>query len=224
MQQIVLENVVKEYSIGEQSISAVNNVSLKIDRGEFISIVGHSGSGKTTLLSMIGGIVQPTSGRIMFGGKDIYSLDSDGLSEYRSEKIGFMFQFASLLPILTAKENLLLPGLFCSDKRSVDAEKAEEYLEIVGLKDKIEAYPSQLSGGQQRRVAIARAFMNGPELILADEPTGDLDEETEAEIMSLFRKLNEEKKITFIFITHNLELAKHAQRQLRMNQGSIQEV
>ena len=135
-----------------------------------------------------------------------------------------MFQFASLLPILSAKENLLLPGLFKSGHRSVDAKKAEEYLEIVGLKDKIEAYPSQLSGGQQRRVAIARAFMNDPEIILADEPTGDLDEETEAEIMALFRKLNEEKKITFIFITHNLELAKYAQRQLRMTQGTIQEI
>ena len=224
MQQIVLENVVKNYSIGGQSISAVNHVSLEINKGEFISVVGHSGSGKTTLLSMIGGIVQPTSGRIMFGGTDIHSLDSDGLSEYRSGKIGFMFQFASLLPILTAKENLLLPGLFSSDNRPVDAKRAEEYLELVGLKDKIEAYPSQLSGGQQRRVAIARAFMNSPEIILADEPTGDLDEETEAEIMAVFRKLNEENKITFMFITHNLELAKHAQRQLRMNQGSIQEI
>ena len=224
MQQIVLENVMKNYSVGGQTLNAVNNVSLKINRGEFISVVGHSGSGKTTLLSMIGGIVQPTSGRIMFGGTDIYSLDSDGLSEYRSEKIGFMFQFASLLPILTAKENLLLPGLFGPDDRLVDAKRAEEYLEIVGLKDKIEAYPSQLSGGQQRRVAIARAFMNGPEIILADEPTGDLDEATETEIMTLFRKLNEEKKITFIFITHNLELAKNAQRQLRMTQGLIQEV
>jgi len=224
MRQIILENVVKNYSIGEQSISAVNHVSMEINKGEFISIVGHSGSGKTTLLSMIGGIVQPTSGKILCCGTDIYSLDSDGLSEYRSNKIGFMFQFASLLPILTAKENLLLPGLFSSDHRSVDAKKAEEYLEIVGLKDKIEAYPSQLSGGQQRRVAIARAFMNDPEIILADEPTGDLDEETEAEIMALFRKLNAEKKITFMFITHNLELAKHAQRQLRMNQGSIQEI
>ena len=224
MRQIILENVVKNYTIGQQGISAVSHVSMEIDKGEFISIVGHSGSGKTTLLSMIGGIVQPTSGRILCNGTDIYSLDSDGLSEYRSNKIGFMFQFASLLPILTAKENLLLPGLFSSDNRSVDAKKAEEYLEIVGLKDKIEAYPSQLSGGQQRRVAIARAFMNDPEIILADEPTGDLDEETEAEIMALFRKLNAEKKITFMFITHNLELAKHAQRQLRMNQGSIQEI
>lgn len=224
MQQIVLENVVKNYFIGEQTLSAVNDVSLKINKGEFISIVGHSGSGKTTLLSMIGGIVQPTSGRIMFGGKDIYSLDSDRLSEYRSEKIGFMFQFASLLPMLTARENLLLPGLFSSDDRSAETGKAEEFLEIVGLKDKIDAYPSQLSGGQQRRVAIARAFINGPEIILADEPTGDLDEQTEAEIMALFRKLNEEQKITFIFITHNLELARHAQRQLRMNQGLIQEI
>ncbi|MFZ2196946.1 MAG: ABC transporter ATP-binding protein [Thermodesulfovibrionales bacterium] len=224
MRQIILENVVKSYTIGQQGISAVNHVSLEIDKGEFISIVGHSGSGKTTLLSIIGGIVKPTSGRILYNGTDIYSLDSDGLSEYRSRNIGFMFQFASLLPILSAKENLLLPGLFKSGNRSVDVKKAEEYLEIVGLKDKIEAYPSQLSGGQQRRVAIARAFMNDPEIILADEPTGDLDEETETEIMALFRKLNEEKKITFIFITHNLELAKQAQRQIRMSNGSIQEI
>ena len=224
MRQIILENVVKSYTIGQQGITAVNHVSLEIDKGEFISIVGHSGSGKTTLLSIIGGIVKPTSGRILYNGTDIYSLDSDGLSEYRSRNIGFMFQFASLLPILSAKENLLLPGLFKSGNRSVDVKKAEEYLEIVGLKDKIEAYPSQLSGGQQRRVAIARAFMNDPEIILADEPTGDLDEETEAEIMALFRKLNEEKKITFIFITHNLELAKQAQRQIRMSNGSIQEI
>jgi len=224
MRQIILENVVKSYTIGQQGISAVNHVSLEIDKGEFISVVGHSGSGKTTLLSIIGGIVKPTSGRILYNGTDIYSLDSDGLSEYRSRNIGFMFQFASLLPILSAKENLLLPGLFKSGNRSVDVKKAEEYLEIVGLKDKIEAYPSQLSGGQQRRVAIARAFMNDPEIILADEPTGDLDEETEAEIMALFRKLNEEKKITFIFITHNLELAKQAQRQIRMSNGLIQEI
>ena len=224
MPQIELEDVVKNYTVGEQTISAVNNVSLRINRGEFISIVGHSGSGKTTLLSMVGGIVVPTSGRIRFDGADIYSLDSNGLSEYRSHKIGFMFQFASLLPILTAKENLLLPGLFKAGSSPSDVKRAEEYLEIVGLKDKIEAYPSQLSGGQQRRVAIARAFMNDPELILADEPTGDLDEETEAEIMSLFRRLNEEKRITFIFITHNLELARYAQRQLKMNQGAVQEI
>jgi ABC-type lipoprotein export system ATPase subunit len=224
MRQIILDNVVKSYTIGEQIISAVNHVSMEIDKGEFISVVGHSGSGKTTLLSMIGGIVQPTSGRILYGGTDIYSLDTDGLSEYRSGKIGFMFQFASLLPILSAKENLLLPGLFKSGNRSVDAKKAEEYLEIVGLKDKIEAYPSQLSGGQQRRVAIARAFMNDPEVILADEPTGDLDEETEAEIMDLFRRLNREKKVTFIFITHNLDLARHARRQLKMHQGAVQEI
>jgi len=120
MRQIILENVVKNYTIGQQGISAVNHVSMEIDKGEFISIVGHSGSGKTTLLSIIGGIVQPTSGRILCNGTDIYSLDSDGLSEYRSRNIGFMFQFASLLPILSAKENLLLPGLFKSGNRSVD--------------------------------------------------------------------------------------------------------
>jgi ABC-type lipoprotein export system ATPase subunit len=224
LHQILLDKIVKNYTIGEQTISAVNEVSLSIGKGEFISIVGHSGSGKTTLISMLGGIVQPTSGRILVSGQDIYALDSDGLSDYRSRKIGFMFQFASLLPILNAKENLLLPGLFSSDVRPAVSEKAVEYLELVGLKDKINAYPSQLSGGQQRRVAIARAFMNDPEIILADEPTGDLDEETEAEIMNLFRKINQEKIITFIFITHNLELAKHATRQLRMTHGSIQEL
>jgi ABC-type lipoprotein export system ATPase subunit len=224
MQQIILDDVVKNYTVGSETINAVNCVSLKVEKGEFISVVGHSGSGKTTLLSMLGGIVQPTSGRILFNGQDIYNLDSDGLSEYRAQKIGFMFQFASLLPILNAKENLLLPGLFSSNPAPADDRKAEEYLELVGLKDKIRAYPSQLSGGQQRRVAIARAFMNDPEIILADEPTGDLDEETEAEIMNFFRRINHDKKITFLFITHNLDLAKHAHRQLRMTHGLIQEL
>lgn len=224
MVQIEIADLSKIYNIGDQIIKAVDHVSLIIEKGDFLSVVGHSGSGKTTLLSVLGGTIRPTSGKVIYEGTDVYSLDSDGLSEYRARNIGFMFQFASLLPILSAKENLLLPGLFKSGNRSVDAKKAEEYLEIVGLKDKIEAYPSQLSGGQQRRVAIARAFMNDPEIILADEPTGDLDEETEAEIMSLFRKLNEEKKITFIFITHNLELAKQARKQIRMANGLVQEM
>ena len=131
--------------------------------------------------------------------------------------------FLILLPVLTARENLLLPGLF-SRSRPVNGKKAEEYLSLVGIGEKKDAYPSQLSGGQQRRVAIARALMNDPEVILADEPTGDLDEETEAEIMKLFTKLSQEKKITFIFITHNLELAKYARRQLRMTHGSVQEM
>jgi ABC-type lipoprotein export system ATPase subunit len=221
--QIELTDVSKMYEIGGEEIRAVDNVSLKIEKGEFLSIVGHSGSGKTTLLSIIGGAAKPSSGTVLFDGSDICSLDDTELSRYRNEKIGFMFQFASLLPVLTARENVLLPALFRRNG-GPDAKKADEYLNLVGLSDKIHAFPSQLSGGQQRRVAIARALMNGSELLLADEPTGDLDEETEAEIMKLFRKINEEQKITFLFITHNLYLARNAQRQLRMTHGVIHEL
>ena len=224
MPQIDILNLTKVYSIGGSTVRAVDNVSLSIGKGDFLSIVGHSGSGKTTLLSIIGGIIMPTSGRVLFDGTDICTLDDDGLSEYRNRKIGFMFQFASLLPILTAKENILLPVLFGPEAKAGNGKQAAEYLDLVGLGDKVDAYPSQLSGGQQRRVAIARALMNGPEVILADEPTGDLDEETEAEIMELFNRLNREKQVTFIFITHNLDLARQAQKQVRMSQGLLKEL
>lgn len=224
MAQIELVDLGKIFPVGDQKITAVDFVSLDIEKGDFLSIVGHSGSGKTTLISMIGGIVRPTSGRVVFEGIDICSMNDEQLSEYRNEKIGFMFQFASLLPILTAKENVLLPGLFNPSGSSNNYKKALEYIDMVGLSDKINVYPSQLSGGQQRRVAIARALINDPEVVLADEPTGDLDEETEAEIMDLFKRLNNEKEITFIFITHSLELSKQAKRNLRMSQGRLQEI
>jgi len=214
----------KAYTVDDTKISAVNNVSLSIERGEFLSIVGHSGSGKTTLISMIGGILRPSSGKILLEDNDICLLDDDQLSEYRNGKIGFMFQFASLLPILTNKENVLLPGLFSSGDNLVSEHKAEEYLELVGLKDKMDAYPAQLSGGQQRRVAIARALVNDPAIILADEPTGDLDEDTEAEMMDIFKAINRDKGVTMILITHNLELAKIATKQLRMTQGKLIEL
>jgi ABC-type lipoprotein export system ATPase subunit len=221
--QIEIIELTKIYRIGDLNINAVDNVSLKIEKGDFLSIVGHSGSGKTTLISIIGGIIKPTSGKVIFEGMDICSFDDNRLSGYRNKKIGFMFQFASLLPILSVKENVLLPGLFSHIDAS-NGKKADEYLDIVGLKDKIKVYPSQLSGGQQRRVAIARALMNEPEVMLADEPTGDLDEETEADIMELFKKLNREKKVTFIFITHNSDLARQAQRQFRMSHGAISQI
>ncbi|TAL22245.1 MAG: ABC transporter ATP-binding protein [Nitrospirae bacterium] len=224
MAQIEIRDVSKIFTVGDLQIRAVDDVSLGIEKGEFLSIVGHSGSGKTTFLSIIGGIMKPTSGRVLFEGKDISSLDDAGLSGYRNNTVGFMFQFASLLPILTAWENVLLPCLFGSGCDVNDKKRAEELLHLVGLGDKINAYPSQLSGGQQRRVAIARAFMNAPEVILADEPTGDLDEETEAEIMELFKKLNREQNVTFIFITHNLDLARQAQKQIRMTHGVIKEI
>jgi putative ABC transport system ATP-binding protein/lipoprotein-releasing system ATP-binding protein len=227
MAQITIENVTKTYAGDGGTVTAVESASLSVERGDFLTIVGHSGSGKTTLLSMIGGIVHPSSGRLLFEGTDIFSLGSDGISEYRCDRIGFMFQFASLLPMLTAKENLLLPTLFSAAKKggnghSVEA-KAEKLVRMVGLGDKLNAYPSQLSGGQQRRVAIARAFMNGPAVILADEPTGDLDEETEQDMMDFFKTMNEAEGITFLMVTHNTDLAKQAKRRFRMHRGVLEE-
>jgi ABC-type lipoprotein export system ATPase subunit len=211
----------KTYYVDDMPISAVKNINLSIEKGSFLSIVGHSGSGKTTLVSMIGGILRPTSGKVLLSGTDICELDDDQLSAYRNLRIGFMFQFASLLPILSTKDNVMLPGLFSSEKNRVSEQKVEEYLGLVGLQEKLHSYPAQLSGGQQRRVAIARALINDPEIILADEPTGDLDEETEAEIMDLIYTINQEKKVTIILITHNLELAKKAKTRFRMTQGVL---
>jgi ABC-type lipoprotein export system ATPase subunit len=224
MSQIVIDKVVKEYPVGSDTIIAVKNASLAIEKGSFVSIVGHSGSGKTTLLSLVGGMVSPTVGRVLFNGEDLYTWTSDRLSEHRCEQVGFMFQSASLLPILTAKENLLLPVAFRSQRSGVNdghEQRATELLRAVGLSDKTNAHPSQLSGGQQRRVAIARAFMNNPELILADEPTGDLDEETENEMMQFFLRMNKEHGTTFIMVTHNSDLARQTQQHFRMDRGVI---
>ena len=204
------------------SFVGVDNISLSINKGAFLSIVGHSGSGKTTLVSIVGGILKPTSGKVLLDGVDICTLDDNRLSEYRAQRIGFMFQFASLLPILTAQENVLLPGIFNpTPKRATNEKVAQDLLEMVGIGDKKDAYPAQLSGGQQRRVAIARALLNSPDIILADEPTGDLDEETEAEIMDLFEEINQQQGVTIILITHNLELAGRAQKRLRMSRGTF---
>jgi len=225
LSQIEIQNVSKTYKIDGMDIRALDNISLRIEKAEFISIIGHSGSGKTTLLSIIGGILRQSSGCVMFNGTNICCLDENGLSRYRADKIGYIFQFASLLPVLTVKENLLLPAIFSSEGLSRDRRKmAEEYLSMVGLQDKMNVYPSQLSGGQQRRVAIVRALMNEPEVILADEPTGDLDEETERDIISLLKNINMEKRITLILVTHNCELSKEATRRLIMGHGRIQEL
>ncbi len=227
MSQLKLQDLAKTYKVGNEDITAVRSVTLDIEQGDFLSIVGHSGSGKTTLLSMIGGITSPSSGRILFEGQDLYAIGSNELSEYRCEKIGFMFQFASLLPMLTVRENLLLPTAFrpagVASGPGKFGEKAAGLLRMVGLADKINAYPRQLSGGQQRRVAIARAFMNGPRLILADEPTGDLDEDTERDMMNFFTTMNRAEGITFIMVTHNTDLAQQTRRRLRMHQGQLQE-
>lgn len=228
MTQLLLDSVTKSYVIDGRPFDAVKGVSLQVRAGDFVSIVGHSGSGKTTLLSMVGGIVQPTAGRVDFEGRDLYGLGSDDLSRYRAEQVGFMFQFASLLPMLTVRENLVLPTAFRAPgngRADESAEqKAERLIGMVGLQEKLNAYPSQLSGGQQRRVAIARAFMNDPALILADEPTGDLDEETERDMLHFFMTMNEKAGTTFLMVTHNSELARQARRRLRMQQGMLEEL
>jgi len=219
-----IENLTKTYTVDQTSFVGVDNISLTINKGDFLSIVGHSGSGKTTLVSLIGGILKPTSGRVLLDGTDICTLDDNKLSEYRANRIGFMFQFASLLPILTAKENVLLPRIFNPDKNVGDEKAAMDLLELVGIGEKKDSYPSQLSGGQQRRVAIARALLNKPDIILADEPTGDLDEDTEAEIMNLFEEINQKQGVTIILITHNLELAGKAQKKYRMSKGQLVDI
>ena len=224
MAHIKLIALNKAYTVDDTEISAVNNVSLSIERGEFLSIVGHSGSGKTTLVSIVGGILKPTSGSVLLEGTDICTLDDNKLSAYRANRIGFMFQFASLLPILTAKENVLLPAIFNPGKNVADEKTAVDLLEMVGIGEKKDSYPSQLSGGQQRRVAIARALLNKPDIILADEPTGDLDEDTEAEIMDLFEDINKNHGVTIILITHNLDLAGKAQKHFRMSKGQLVDI
>lgn len=223
MAQIEVKNLNKTYQMHGSEFQAVINANLSIKRGEFISIVGHSGSGKTTLLSIMGGILKPTSGQVLFEGQDIYAQDDNGLSAYRADKVGYIFQFASLLPVLTARENLLLPTLFRRKSKPSDDDmlQAEGCLMMLGLEDKLDSLPSQLSGGQQRRVAIGRAMINNPEIVLADEPTGDLDEETEAEVMRFLRGKCRERNITFVLVTHNMELAKEADRVLVMSKGVL---
>lgn len=222
---IEVREVTKRYRAGNQEIVAVDNVSFSCEKGEYISIIGHSGSGKTTILSLIGGLTRPDRGDIVIDGKGILAMDDDSLSEFRNKKLNFVFQFSSLIPTLTSLENVMLPVVFGTDKKNMreTREEAIRLLESLGLSDKIDAYPSQLSGGQQRRVAIARAFINNPEIILADEPTGDLDEDTEAEVIRFFKRLNEEKGITFIVVTHSSSIASEAKRILRMHNGKLYE-
>jgi len=217
---IEVSDIVKSYSIGGQALKAVDHASFTVQQGEIISVIGHSGSGKTTLLSLVGGLTKPDSGKVIVDGTDIWSLDDNSRSHFRNRNMSFIYQFSSLIPTLTSLENILLPTAFGDFPGDVRA-YAEELIERVGLKEKTNAYPSHLSGGQQRRIAIARAFINRPSVVLADEPTGDLDEETEQDIIRLFSEMNGALKTTFIIVTHNKEIAGQAARQLRMSNGIL---
>ena len=215
-----VKEVTKRYDIDGQILKAVDAVSLTADKAEMLSIVGHSGSGKTTLLSLMGGLTRPDAGTVIIDGTDLWALGDNERSGLRNRRMSFIYQFSSLIPTLNAIENIILPtafGTFGADSE----EYARELLAIVGLEDKARAYPSHLSGGQQRRVAIARAFINNPEIVMADEPTGDLDEQSEGEIIRLFHRMNREKAVTFIIVTHNREIASQATRQLRMTNGVL---
>lgn len=217
---IELKQASKVYQSGGAVIRAVNDVTLNVKGGEFVAVVGHSGSGKTTLVSLMGGLTRPTHGRVLVAGTDIWTLDNRGLAALRGRDIGFCFQFSSLVPTLNCLDNVRLPASFSGGNG--DSGRALGLLERVGVPDKAHSYPSELSGGQQRRVAIARAMMNKPKLILADEPTGDLDEETEADIMDLLSQLNA-AGTTIVMVTHSRGLAARAERLLTMTSGSVSE-
>jgi putative ABC transport system ATP-binding protein/lipoprotein-releasing system ATP-binding protein len=217
---IEVTNLIKSYDINGQMLKAVDNVSFTVEKGGMVSIIGHSGSGKTTLLSLMGGLTRPNSGEVIIEGQNIWSMSDDNLSEFRNKKISFIYQFSSLIPTLTSLENIMLPtvfGTFTEDREGY----ARELLKVVGLEDKVSSYPSHLSGGQQRRVAIARAFINRPDILLADEPTGDLDEETEKEVIDLFHTMNQEKGVTIVIVTHNKDIALQAKKQFKMTNGIL---
>lgn len=210
----------KTYMLGKVPVEALRGVNLKVEKGEFISILGPSGSGKSTLLNMIGALDKPSSGKVLIEGVDISTLNDNQLSDMRL-KVGFVFQFFNLIPRLTARENVELPMAINGQNLNDRRKNAEELLEIVGLKDRINHKPSELSGGQQQRVAIARALANSPRFLLMDEPTGNIDSKTAIEIIDLIKKLNAEKDVTTIIITHDQNVAMHTKRTIRMFDGSI---
>ncbi|HFQ81259.1 MAG TPA: ABC transporter ATP-binding protein [Desulfobacterales bacterium] len=218
---IECKHITKTYRSDNKLLKAVDGASFTADKGDFVVILGHSGSGKTTLLSLVGGLTRPDEGEVLIHNTSNWQQSDRDLSVMRNKTIGFIFQFASLIPSLNVLENMALPLCFGHHQHDSTA-LAYKLLEEIGLADKAKSFPGQLSGGQQRRVAIARAFMNKPEIILADEPTGDLDEETENDILAMFRRYNEQG-CTFLVVTHNNELG-HSQnnpRTLRMRQGVL---
>jgi putative ABC transport system ATP-binding protein len=218
---IETENLVKTYSMGDVSFTALHGISVRADRGEFIAIMGPSGSGKSTFMNILGCLDLPTSGIYRLDGLDIQRLSRDQLAEIRNSKIGFVFQSYQLLSRATAASNVELPLLYSNVPRSEHRSRAEVALETVGMRGFENHRPNQMSGGQQQRVAIARAIVNSPELILADEPTGALDSKTGKEIMAIFEKLNRDRRITIVLVTHELEIAQYADRIIRFRDGRI---
>ncbi len=221
MEILKVENLTKTYGSGENLVNAVDDVSFSVEKGEFVAIVGASGSGKSTLLHLIGGVDRPTSGKIFVDGNDISRMNDDKLAVFRRRQVGIVYQFYNLIPILTVEENITLP---CDlDGRGVDRERLEMILDSFGLRARRKHLPNQLSGGQQQRTSIARALINNPSLVLADEPTGNLDSKSSDEVMSILKMCNQSYGQTVIMITHNLDIAKQADRIITISDGKIVE-
>jgi putative ABC transport system ATP-binding protein len=218
---VIIENLNKSYVRGDQEIPVLRNLSLTVERGEFLALMGPSGSGKTTLLNLIAGIDTPDDGVLSIGDVDISQLDEARLSMWRANNVGFIFQFYNLIPVLNAFENVQLPLLLTSLSRNERKEHAEAALTAVGLRDRMDHYPSQLSGGQQQRVAIARALVTDPLIIVADEPTGDLDKKSAGEVLDLLSELNDKYQKTIIMVTHDPRAAKRSKRILYLDKGIL---
>jgi putative ABC transport system ATP-binding protein len=219
---IVAENLGKTYRSGGRPLAVLEGVDLSIEAEGFVALVGPSGTGKTTLLGLLAGLDEPTSGRVLLAGEDIFSLSEDGRAGFRARNVGFVFQTFHLLPTLTALENVLVPLELMGRERPVGyRERARDLLDRVGLGDRLDHYPTQLSGGEQQRVALARAFSNRPRILFADEPTGNLDPKTGSTVVSLMEELNREARTTLVLVTHDQTLAKRAHRVLTLGRGGI---
>ena len=219
MEILKVEHLVKQYGKDDNAVLAVNDISFSVEQGEFVAIVGSSGSGKSTLRHLLGGVDRPTSGKVYIQGEDIYSLNSDKIAIFRRRQVGLIYQFYNLIPILNVKENITLP---CElDGRTPDKSELDELINTLGLKDRVTHLPNQLSGGQQQRVSIGRALINHPAILLADEPTGNLDSRSSDEIVELLKLSNQKYNQTIVMITHNLEIAKIADRILRIEDGRL---
>ena len=219
MEMLKVENLTKIYGKGTTKVVALDNVSLTVEKGEFVAIVGASGSGKSTLLHLIGGVDRPTSGKVYINGQDIFSLNDDKLAIFRRRHIGLIYQFYNLIPILNVKENILLPLQL--DNRDCDKSDLKELLKLLGLENRENHLPNELSGGQQQRTSIGRALVTKPAIILADEPTGNLDSKSSDEIVDLLKKSNKDLKQTIIMITHDHDLALNADRIITIDDGKI---
>ena len=219
MEILKVENLTKTYGKNDSKVVASDNVSFSVEKGEFVAIVGASGSGKSTLLHLLGGVDRPTSGKVYIDGKDIYKFDDDKLAIFRRRQVGLIYQFYNLIPILNVEENITLP--LSLDNREVNKKTLDEILKLLGLQNRRTHLPNELSGGQQQRTSIARSLITNPTIILADEPTGNLDSKSSDEIVSLLKKSNKELKQTIIMITHNMEIAKIADRILKIEDGRI---